>query len=948
MDHGPEPRHRQCRRRRRRHEEDPHRTGEGGRRARAADGHRGRHRRGDRLPPADQPALLGADRRQGRVHPARADHVGAGRAARTGPGGHGFRRASGSDRQRRPGRRRRGRAAAHREALRAAHLPECDRAAAPEDAAQGHGRRARPGNAGRWPCVDERRVAEDRPHGSRREPRGDPRNARPRQPRLPEPAAGGWSAGAVRRRRSRPGGRLPPFRAAVAPPRPGLTARRGAARDAEAPGWQPLAALHRARLPRPGDRPLRPWQRGGLPPLCQPIGEPAAQRRAAPVHAREEQRRARQGRHARPHARRHQQAARSGGQGACTDAARRAAVLPQDDAGLPPSDPAVRGGGAAGDRAPARADHEAEPGHTAAQDAVGRAERAPQRGRVQGAGQRGELELDPVLRAVGQPQHQLRAGQPGRHRTAQARRRAGLVPVGAGARHAGLADAQPDAGHARAAARRAQARRDLQGGYEVIKKALTTAQTIAITLFVLSCFAVLLYLWITFGGSSPLKPKGYQVQADFAEATLLAQTGDVRMSGVPVGRVVRMRREGNRTRVTMQIKSRYAPLPSDTRAMLRLKTLFGETYVELTPGTRSAPRLPDGGRIPDSQVQGSVELDEVLKTFKPRTRAAFQTWLQSQADAIQGRGTDINAGFASLPGFIGSADKLLVTLDAQSAAVRRLVAATGDFFGAISEREGELRGLVTDANHLFQTTAARNQDLAGVFRELPRFEREATLTLPQLTTFAHEARPVVRRLQPAATAADPLFKDLNRLAPQFDGFFQRLNLVIAAAKPGLPALDRIVGRVPGLLDAFQPVLRNVNPFVGYIGQNKREVTAFFGNVAAASQARDMTPNALHFLRTAQTLSPTAATFYPHPIGATRLNPYMAPGAMTQLKDGLPALVCGTKDPAPPGVFGDTSLPDLFTKYGYRTESGNVAAPPCKLQGTYPGFSTQYPQLQAAP
>jgi ABC-type transporter Mla subunit MlaD len=193
-----------------------------------------------------------------------------------------------------------------------------------------------------------------------------------------------------------------------------------------------------------------------------------------------------------------------------------------------------------------------------------------------------------------------------------------------------------------------------------------------------------------------------------------------------------------------------------------------------------------------------------------------------------------------------------------------------------------------------------------------------------------------------------LFKDVNRLAPQFDGFFARLNQVVAAAKPGLPALDRIVARVPGLLDAFQPVLRNVNPLVGYIGQNKREVTAFFANVAAASQIRDMTPNALHFLRTAQTLGPEAATVYPHALGSTRLNPYLAPGAMTQLKDGLPALACGSGDPLPPGVFGDASLSDLLTKYGFRTEGRDVARPDCKAQGAYPGFTTQFPQLRAAP
>jgi phospholipid/cholesterol/gamma-HCH transport system substrate-binding protein len=485
----------------------------------------------------------------------------------------------------------------------------------------------------------------------------------------------------------------------------------------------------------------------------------------------------------------------------------------------------------------------------------------------------------------------------------------------------------------------------------VIKKSLTPGELFAITVFVLTCFAVLLFLWITFGGSSPLKPQGYRVQADFPEATLLAQTGDVRISGVPVGRVVKMERHGNRTRVTMQIKSKYAPIPTDTRAMLRLKTLFGETYVELTPGHKQSGRVPDGGMIPDAHIAKSVELDEVLKTFRPKTRAAFRTWLQSQADAIDGRGADINAGLGSLPGFVDSADNLLVTLDAQSAAVRRLVSATGDFFGAISQREGELRGLITDANSLFQTTGRRNRDLADVFRALPRFEREATLTLPQLTAFGNTARPVIRRLQPAATAADPVFRDFNRLAPQFDGFFERLDRVTVASKQGLPAFDRIVAQVPGLLDAFQPVLRNVNPFVDYIGQNRREVTALFANVASASQARDMTPSSLHFLRTSQTLGPEAAGVYPHPLASTRLNPYQAPGAMSKLGGGLPVLdknLCGDKEPLPPGVFGDDSLSNLITKYGFRTEGRDAAAPPCVPAGNYPGYSTEYPQVRAEP
>ena len=46
--------------------------------------------------------------------------------------------------------------------------------------------------------------------------------------------------------------------------------------------------------------------------------------------------------------------------------------------------------------------------------------------------------------------------------------------------------------------------------------------------FALSCFGLLLFLWLAFGGNIPLKPKGYRFTASFSEATQLAQEADVR------------------------------------------------------------------------------------------------------------------------------------------------------------------------------------------------------------------------------------------------------------------------------------------------------------------------------------------------------------------------------------------------------------------------------------
>src|SRR5687767_3883540 len=98
-------------------------------------------------------------------------------------------------------------------------------------------------------------------------------------------------------------------------------------------------------------------------------------------------------------------------------------------------------------------------------------------------------------------------------------------------------------------------------------------------IFTLSCFGLLLYLWAAFGGPIPLKPHGYRFHASFAEATQLAQEADVRISGVNVGRVkkIDLDEEAGRTDALIEVEEEYAPIPKDSRAILRQKTLLGET-----------------------------------------------------------------------------------------------------------------------------------------------------------------------------------------------------------------------------------------------------------------------------------------------------------------------------------------------------------------------------------
>src|SRR5215208_1322441 len=306
---------------------------------------------------------------------------------------------------------------------------------------------------------------------------------------------------------------------------------------------------------------------------------------------------------------------------------------------------------------------------------------------------------------------------------------------------------------------------------------------LVMVVFALSCFGLLLFLWLSFGGPVPLKPKGYRVQINFPEATTLATEADVRVAGVPVGKVrkVEVGDGTNRTVATVELERRFAPLRSDARAILRQKTLLGETYVELTPGT-SEKTIPEGGELADSQVKPTVQLDEIFDSLDPATRDAFKGWQRELAVGIKGRGRDFNDALGTLPGFAKDGADVLEVLDTQEGAVTRLVRNTGVTDGATTENESQLRNLITSASRVFDATASQQENLAEAIRIFPTFLDESKLTLARLQRFSTDTRPLIQDLRPVARDLEPTLRDVHALAPDLRSFFRDLDPLIRAGR----------------------------------------------------------------------------------------------------------------------------------------------------------------------
>jgi phospholipid/cholesterol/gamma-HCH transport system substrate-binding protein len=453
--------------------------------------------------------------------------------------------------------------------------------------------------------------------------------------------------------------------------------------------------------------------------------------------------------------------------------------------------------------------------------------------------------------------------------------------------------------------------------------------------FALSCFGLLLFLWVTFGGPTPFKAEGYRFSAKFPEAVTVAKEADVRIGGVSVGKVKQLSlpEQGNATEVEIEIDPKYAPIPSDTRAILRQKTLLGETYIELSGGTKAAPDLPDGGTLARAQTQDSTQIDEIFQALDRPTRLAFRRWMQNSAIAVRGRGLDLNDSFGNLGPFTTDATSLLRILNSQSRSLQGLVRDTGAVFEALSARDGDLADAITTSNVTFRAIASRDRALAETIQIFPTFNEETRLTLNRLAEFALETEPLVRDLKPVADDLTPTFQAVRRLSPNLRRLFVNLDPLLDVSARGLPALRSTLQRLRPVLAVLDPFLANLNPIIRYTYAYRHNVGDWMSSppagLAGTLEPVEGQPAPRHTLRQLSYLSTESLSVHPERLETNRGNGYLQPLAITGLaaaRGGIfPNFDCNPSGEIPASGATASRAP-CFVADDFQTRFGGGRAP----------------------
>ena len=299
----------------------------------------------------------------------------------------------------------------------------------------------------------------------------------------------------------------------------------------------------------------------------------------------------------------------------------------------------------------------------------------------------------------------------------------------------------------------------------------------------------------------------YTVHATFANANGLQPGSLVRIAGVNVGTVSSVAQEpgcksASTTQsacqaadVTINITNEGLPIHDDATFAIRPRIfLEGNFFVDVSPGTPSAPVAQDGHTFPIQQGVEPVQFDQVLTGLQDNTRQNLQTLLQQYGTAVKRGGPSFNKSIQYwLPAYEYSSIVAHDALGIQPHDLSNYIAAQGEVSGAFDTHPQNLENLITDFNTTANAFARQNKALEQTVLQLPQTLSAAmpafnalNAAFPPLRAFARALVPGVKSTGPMVDASLPFVTQLNDLVQPSE-----LRGLTADLRPTVPALAKL-------------------------------------------------------------------------------------------------------------------------------------------------------------
>jgi phospholipid/cholesterol/gamma-HCH transport system substrate-binding protein len=345
-------------------------------------------------------------------------------------------------------------------------------------------------------------------------------------------------------------------------------------------------------------------------------------------------------------------------------------------------------------------------------------------------------------------------------------------------------------------------------------------QVTALRSGLLALTAVVVVVWLAFGGDNPFDRR-FELKIVVQSGHELHSRTPVRIAGVEVGKVKQVEQgPGTASTVTVVLNRNALPIHSDATAKVRPRIfLEGNFFVDLTQGTPSAPKVDSGGTIPLSQTAVPVQLDQILSTLTRSSRDELASVVRELGDALDrggARGLHDSLPYWG-PAFARGAQAMEALRGEQRHDLSRTIAAGETVARALSDRDDELADAVTGLARTTTAFASRREALARSIPELDALVREAGPAFEALNGLFPTARAFVAEARPGLREAPATLRLANPLLAQLQGLLApgEIPALLRVGDPAIRALARLQPHLRELLALLEPVTecarRNVVP-----------------------------------------------------------------------------------------------------------------------------------------
>ncbi|MDQ1396102.1 MAG: phospholipid/cholesterol/gamma-HCH transport system substrate-binding protein [Acidimicrobiaceae bacterium] len=228
----------------------------------------------------------------------------------------------------------------------------------------------------------------------------------------------------------------------------------------------------------------------------------------------------------------------------------------------------------------------------------------------------------------------------------------------------------------------------------------------------------------------------YQLTASFTAAGQGMQPGsDVKMHGVNIGKVKKVRLVAGRAVVRMDVKAEEK-VPVKAKAIIRPKTLFGEKFIDIDPGTAetTGPFLKDEAAITDTL--GGFELERVLADAYPILKAIkpedLLVVLDTLAQAGRGEGPAVNRQIVNF--------RTLADLQAaHNADTAQFLTDLANLSDELDKRASDIIAGAQSLNEALPVLNARGDELSTTLRQASRLSSDLSDVLENNRPFLEKS-----------------------------------------------------------------------------------------------------------------------------------------------------------------------------------------------------------------